>query len=143
MQQAEARLERITDLLVDGTIDRSTYQARKESIDRELLAIRDELATHDQQGHGKDQAERFLAQASRLARFKEICSEEVANDLIKNAVSNISVSQKDIEIQWSESFKMLLDLGGLSSSALERNAERIWRQVVTDCDVCAEAFTKD
>lgn len=141
IEQAEARLERLTDLLIDGTLDRTAYQTKKESIDRELIGVREEVENLDQGGNSREETEDFLSHASALANFEKIGSEESANAVIKSAVSNIAVSGKDVEIQWSKSFQMLLDLGGMSSSALERHAERIWRQVVTGESGAADEST--
>lgn len=129
--QLEARLDRLTDLLVDGTLERPAYLSRKEVIDREALVIGDGLRELDAHPDGQGEADAFVSHVQALSKFTEIASPDTANTIVKIAISNIWVSGKTLDIQWSKSFQMLLDLGGFPSSALERHAERIWRQIVT------------
>jgi len=95
----EARQERLTDLLIDGTLERATYTERKAQSDQRLLDLKQQLArlpsaTQIQQIH------RDLAELQRsLVLTYEMATSDEKREFIQNVWPNRKVFEKRIVVE--------------------------------------------
>ena len=132
--ELEARRNRLADLLIDGTIDKQVYHSRKSAIDAEAIGLTENLKHLADPAHARDRAEQFIEHAKSLCALAQSENEAQINETVNSAISNILVSGKSLEIQWSNAFLMLFDLGGFLSCALDRQADRTCIHSVTTCN---------
>ena len=104
--QEEARLSRLTDLLVDETIDKDTYHNRKKSIAYDLAVLKEEqqnLPDFDQEmTHRKN----FLELMKTLTGLYIMADPTQKRILLENTISNRIVIGKKVEL---EPFNWLLE----------------------------------
>jgi DNA invertase Pin-like site-specific DNA recombinase len=99
LDAVEQRLNRLTDALVDGLVDRDAYNDRRQ----QLLAQRQELrAAATKAGNDPDyvvaRVQKFLEQAKVLDSSYISAKVDQKRDFLKSATSNRTVGGKDVEI---------------------------------------------
>jgi site-specific DNA recombinase len=108
----ESTFRRLTDLFVEGSIDRETYESRK----TELHLTRNKLEEQIKNLSNDNQLERvrqtFFELTKRLVHIAQIENTQEKREILKCAISNLSVSGKNVYLQWSNAISMLVDLGG-------------------------------
>ena len=90
--KANERLERLTDLLIDGAIDRAEHDTRKEALKLDLSELEDERAKAAQNDVSEDQLRRFLELTTSLAELHECAEPDEKRYLVENCFSNRTVS---------------------------------------------------
>lgn len=128
--QISARRNRLTDLFIDGAIDQASYESRKTALHNDELALKDTLERLECANPAKD-AEEFVEQVLALKNLAQMADPRKFRDFVARAKSNIFVTGKNIEIQWSNALFMLIDLSGFLLCAHERQANRT-------CSRCVE-----
>jgi site-specific DNA recombinase len=123
--QIKIRQNRLTELLIEDTIDQQTYDTKKLEIQNQLIEIQEERARIQ----GKDtinsaRLEKMLELAKRLILLPETENPRQLREMIKTATSNLSAYEKTIDIQWSNTFKVLFSLGGIPVCGHEHNESR-------------------
>ena len=87
------RMTRLTDLLIDETIDRETFNFRKEQLLMERQGLVEELAAADQRSPVQTIFEKFERNNRELLRY-EILSDDEKRELIDIVCSNFTVRGK-------------------------------------------------
>lgn len=131
--QIAARRNRLTDLFIDEAIDRVAYEARKTALHNEELGLQDELARLDTVDPAA-RAEKFVEQVLALKNLAGLADLRKFREIMRFEKSNIVVTQKSVEIQWSDALLMLIDLSGFLLCAHERQPNRTCICFVTDSD---------
>jgi site-specific DNA recombinase len=139
---ALALKERLTDLLIDGTLSKESYETRMAEVNNTLLSIETEK-NKAKEGDGVRQvrAKKFLELVNALYILPE--TENAANhrDIIRLTISNFTVLQKNIEFQWEKPFQVLFEAGGAFCGDANPKPYRKTIQNVTQGDE-ARTFTK-
>lgn len=139
---ALALKERLTDLLIDGTLSKESYESRMAEVNNTLLDI-DAEKTKAKEGNGVRQvrAKKFLELVNALYLLPE--TENAANhrDILRLTISNASVQQKNIEFTWEKPFQVLFEHEGIHGGAPNRKPHRKTIQNVTQGDD-SHAFTE-
>lgn len=138
----EEKLVRLTDLLLDGAIDRTTHDERKFSLTLELATLREERVELAKQDLTEDQLQRFLELITNLAELHIWLNPDEKRYLLENCFSNRTVSANEPSLEpyaWlaSRDFASLTPLVTqlgpllelLSKSGVSRQAEVIKPQV--------------
>ncbi|MEL7127908.1 MAG: recombinase family protein [Pseudomonadota bacterium] len=89
--KAEERLERLTDLLLDGAIDRHAHDARKQSMKLEVAQLKEERVELVKSDLSEAQLEKFLELITSLTELHETLVPEEKRFLLANCFSNLSV----------------------------------------------------
>ena len=129
-----ARLQKLTDLYIDGSIDPSDYQARRQSLHNERIHVQSEINAGANFEQNDAKVEQFIEHAKALGNMAQSQNTHEIRQIVKTATSNILVSGKHVEIKWSGAFQMLIDVGGFPSSALDRKAVRTCIHSITERD---------
>lgn len=146
LRQIEARAEALTDIFIEGAIDRQSYDTRKTALQNERFAIRAELENVQNAELSDGRVANFLELAKGLANMAGLPNEQIFREYAKSAISNLSVCQKTLEIKWSGAVATLLDIGGFHVGALRREDSRTCMHYFTGRDViydpCPECTTE-
>lgn len=127
-----ARLERLTDVYVEGKIDREPYMERRESLLRERQELTDALETLsvDHNEHAS-----VLVKCLELARDAEFLYESAypaeKRRLLEIMTSNRRVSGRNVEIATAEPFCFLSSVRETSSGALDGGEPRTASSIST------------
>lgn len=99
ISEANARLSRLTDLLVDGMIDPDEHQKRRESLKINLAALQDELHNAQLQCDNGHHREKFFELASNLIGLYETALPDEKREIIVQATSNRTWDGKNIVLE--------------------------------------------
>jgi site-specific DNA recombinase len=109
----EGRERRITDLFIEGSIDQSVYDSRRAELQNERLSLREMAKAATAGTNPAQQTQNFLELVLGLRLMAQTEFQLENREMLKMAVSNFTISQKSVTIQWSKSFEVLLNLGGV------------------------------
>ena len=95
----EQRLGRLTDLLVDGTIDGTVYYSRKQALELSLAAAREELRHLPDPELIAQERMAFLELMKDLAGLHIRGTEAEKREIVENAFSNRKVFENHVELE--------------------------------------------
>ena len=140
---ALALKERLTDLLIDGTLSKESYESRMAEVNNTLLVI-DAERTKATEGDTVRQVrvQKFLELVNALYVLPE--TENAANhrDILRLTISNASVQQKNIEFTWEKPFQVLFEHEGIHGGAPFRKPHRKTLPNVTSRDETSSFMEK-
>ncbi|WP_424970631.1 recombinase family protein [Dinoroseobacter sp. S76] len=90
------RLARLTDLLIDGTIDKDAYQLRERDGKLRLAELQKELATLPDPAAETAKHMQFLELMKSLAELYILAERDEKRAIVQNCFSNRTVSPKDV-----------------------------------------------
>lgn len=114
------RLDRLTDLLLDATIDAGTYSERQRSGRLRLAELRDQLSGLPDANKIARRRRDFLELLKTLCLLYEFAAPPEKREIVENAFSNRSVAGKYVDLQ---PYKWLVSHES-ASSVLECDPER-------------------
>ena len=125
LAQLEARLGRLTDALIDGTIGKEVFDARnktllmdKEGLEEKLVEMREEATSTP------DELEEFLERArTAYSSYKEAEAEE-KRDLLESVTSNQEITGKNVSVKLLSGFSDIANRCQMSCGAPERGTPR-------------------
>jgi len=89
--KVEQRQQRLTDLLIDGAIDRPTHDERKHGLVLELASLKEEQAELAKSDLSEVNLMKFLELQSNLTELHICLKPDEKRQLLKNCFSNLSV----------------------------------------------------
>ncbi|NSY37549.1 hypothetical protein GKC28_04660 [Leisingera sp. ANG59] len=95
----QASLKRLTDLVVEGVIDNSDYQKRKESLLAAIAALEEELQEVKKQVADEADLEEFTELVKNLAGLYDSSNRGEKRQILETVFSNRCVSQKNVELE--------------------------------------------
>lgn len=107
MADASARADRLTDLLVDGAIDKSAYELRKQNLNFEAQQLREELERLQIAKATEDDVEKLLNLATDLADLYQASPPAQKRAMIRNCLVEPKVTDRKFEARptnWLEEF---------------------------------------
>ena len=122
LKQNESREERLIDALIDGTIEKKSYETKKNVLLNERISIGEQLKDLKYENFARESMEKFAEVIKSLQNMAYFKNEANTNEIMKIASPKILISGKTVEIQWSKAIAMLLDVGGYSYCADKRIA---------------------
>ena len=134
LAQIEARDGRLTDSMIDGVIDRTAYETRRNVLLSERASVTERLQNLQINNQIDKATEKFTEVVKAFQNMAQFQNEAKIREIRKLASPKIAISGKSVEIQWSNAFSMLLNVGGFSYGADERIAHLEWRGLVTGGD---------
>ncbi|QXT41141.1 recombinase family protein [Gymnodinialimonas ceratoperidinii] len=99
LAETEARLNRLTDLLIDGSVDKDTFNERKKSLTLERERLREGIAKTPQLDERRRNQQQFLELMKTLAGLYEIAKPPEKRVLVENVFSNRRVMGKSVELE--------------------------------------------
>lgn len=98
LAELEARLDRLTDALIDRLIDEETFKERKERLLVERQTLREKLTSGDAQPTADDIRE-FLERIKSLAATYEMALPRQKRQILEWATSNRLVSERNVLVE--------------------------------------------
>ncbi len=124
VDQVTARLDRLTDLLLDGLIDRDAFQVKKEALLIKQQRLADENAIAGANTVTEARLRKFLELATSLTQLYQKAAKPEKRRIVEWATSNRTAAKKSVHFEpskWLTGTKELLDV---LSCALARS--RTW-----------------
>lgn len=118
------RLERLTDLMIDGNIDKQTYQSRQGATLMRLAELREELTNLPDAAKIAADRQEVVELMKNLVRLHGLAAAHEKRILLENCFSNRIVVGKNVELEpynWLRKAKIGL---GVLSGALDRDTYR-------------------
>ena len=94
---AKARLDRLTDLLIDGTITKDDFNTRKQSLMLEINGLEGERLQSEHLS--SEEMETFLELTNSLAGLHKVAKPEEKREMVKNAFSNRHIAGKAVYLE--------------------------------------------
>jgi len=128
LAQCEERLARLIDALIDGLIDKSTFDARKRSLLVEKRGLMDQLLAKDTEKLIADKIEEFLelSNTAELSYASPIVAEK--RDVVNSTTSNCMVYGKTPAITLKSPYQELINLRNSIGSDPQRDDTRTLAQ---------------
>jgi site-specific DNA recombinase len=130
--QTAARLDRLTDMLLDGLIDSEAFQMKKQSLLIEQRRIDEHLEIATANTITEAMMRKFLELATNLAQLYQSATKPEKRRIVEWATSNRTASGKSVYFEpskWLTGTKAMLDA---LSSAEGRDSSRIFERGVID-----------
>jgi len=96
IDQAESRLTRLTDLLIDNAITQDDFNARKQALKLELAALVEDQTKLDRIHLFGAKMDRFIELMKNLAGLHESTNPTEKRSLVENCFSNRTISPKGL-----------------------------------------------
>lgn len=113
-----ARLDRLTDALIDGVIDRGTHDERRSRLVRSINASEQELADlGSKAAELRDRFERFFELWKSLNGATDWANPDKFRETVLEVTSNRLVHQKNVEFKLSEPFRTVENIDFVRSCA--------------------------
>jgi len=125
MSQLDDRMIRLTDAYIDRTLDKEDYERRRTSILMEKVRVEEKLRELADPEKKMRQTVNILFELLKGLRGIGFLKNPHENRRILNsAISNCTISQKSIEIQWFLPLEVLLQARGIPVSGDDRSTNR-------------------
>src|SRR5207302_292370 len=132
LDHAQSRLAKLTDLLVDGTIDKSLFESKQHAIFLEQARIKEKLAEIE---NGSCRAVECVENTVELAKSPSMlykkASPQEKRALLKTLLSHLVVSGKNIEITLALPFRLIAERQKTSYRRPYRGTCRTWENILT------------
>jgi site-specific DNA recombinase len=99
LAETSSRLERLTDLLIDGTISKEDFETRKRGLNTDLARLREERQDATESVHTPQQMEELLERMKSLAALHRNGNPLEKREMVENAFSNRRVVGKNVELE--------------------------------------------
>jgi hypothetical protein len=130
LDQIESRLAKLTDLLVDGTLDKSLFTEKQNVLLMERTKLHEKLAEAQQ---GLDRSLESLARTVELARSPSMLyktsSPEKKRELAKTLLSNLVASAKNVDVTLALPFRLIAERQNLADGRPYRGDCRTWEHI--------------
>ncbi len=110
LDQLRHRVEKLTDLALDDTFDRETFQAKHRALLEEEAAIKQKLAALERQdGAVTENLRKFVERLKSPSLLYETASLEKRRDLLKEMLSNLQVTGKNVDVELKIPFRLIAE----------------------------------
>jgi site-specific DNA recombinase len=126
-----ARMSSLTDLLMDGTIDKSLFRQKRTSLLLEQAEVDEQLRdVHSASSATSHQLERAVELAKDAPLLYETASVENKRRLLNILLSNLTVCGKKIEVMLSVPFRLIAEREKDEDGRPHRGTRRTWGKLI-------------
>lgn len=126
-----SRLNRLTDALIDGVIERPAFEERKAALLVEQREIQTRVANLQEQGaSGLRRLEGFLELVKRAPIAYKNGNPDEKRSLVKELTSNLTVIAKTVSVTPDPSIALLMNRRKVSYSSPSRGIPRTWNRIL-------------
>ena len=122
--QTRQRLERLTDLLIDGSIDKNDFEARKRSLIMEQAMMNEERLKATKSGPNPEDIQNFLELTKTLSLLYRSATNDEKREMVENCFSNRTLSGKNLVLEPSNWLCEVKLLGGVPVGDPRRPTDR-------------------
>jgi site-specific DNA recombinase len=131
LDQTQRRLGKLTDSLIDGTIEKDLFSQKQRDLLLEQTRIKEKLAETER---GSFRVTQIVEKTVELAKSPSMLykggSPEKRRELLKSLLSNLLVSGKKIEITLSIPFRLIAERQKTENGRAYRGTCRTWEQTI-------------
>jgi len=131
LEHVEVLLAKLTDALIEGTIDKSVFAERQKALLLERACIKEKLA-ESESGASSALAsiEKTVELAKSSSNLYKTASLEKRRELLKILLSNLTVSGKNVAMTLAIPFRLIAEREKLSTGGHHRGTCRTWGNVL-------------
>ncbi|NOT54799.1 MAG: recombinase family protein [Deltaproteobacteria bacterium] len=123
LADARSRMDRLTDALLDGLLDRAAFEARKGSLLLETARLEERAATATD-ADSADRLQEMLELATSLISSYDSADDDGKRRIVEMTTSNLSLRGKELEITPSEPFLALVNRHVVTCGDHQRDTPR-------------------
>lgn len=97
--KVDERLARLTDLLIDGDLDKGQFENRKRALSLERATLEEDLAEARKNELLPDKLEKFIELMKSLTELHDLLVDDEKRSLVRNVFSNRTVLDKSVELE--------------------------------------------
>ncbi len=131
LDQIQSRLEKLTDALVDGAIDRGVFQHKQDALLLDQTRIKEKVVEIEK---GACAALASIEKTVELAKDPSILYKgalpEKKREFLKTLLSNLTVSGKNVAISLTIPFQLISEREESSKCGAYRGTCRTWEQIL-------------
>jgi site-specific DNA recombinase len=129
-EQVESRLSKLADLLIEGAVDRPTYEVKHKAFLIEQSSVRSRLQEMREGGDsGLAQFEKTVELAKSPSLLYKKAPVVHKRELLKTLLSNLAVSSQNVEITLSLPFRLIAEREKNTKCRTNRGTCRTWEKV--------------
>jgi len=102
LADASDRLERLTDFLLDGTLDREAYNRRRGTLQLEIAGLKEDIQDIEKNAVSKEDIEKFFELMKSLAELYDSAKPPVKRGIVENCFSNRTWTGSHVELEPSD-----------------------------------------
>lgn len=131
LDNAQNRLAKLTDLLIDGTIAKSVFENRQQALLLEQARIREKLGEMEKGSCGAlEQLANTVELAKSPSMLYKSASPEKRRELLQTLLSNLVVSGKTVEMTLALPFRLIAERPKISKGGPNRGTCRTWETIL-------------
>jgi len=131
IEQTKSRIEKLTDLLIEGAVEKSLFDERKTAILFEQVRLKERLAEVEQ---GEvvvfEQLEHAVELAKNPSLLYKRASVDKKRELLQILLSNLTVSSQNIEITLAPTFRLIANRKKPLDGGPYRGTCRTWHRML-------------
>jgi len=129
--QLRLRLTKLTDLLIDGTIDKTVFRDRRDALLLDQARLKERLAEMERDpASAMASLEKTVELAKSPSMLYKKASLEKKRELLKTLLSNLTVSRKNVATTLALPFRLIAERPKLADSRPYRGTCRTWEQIL-------------
>lgn len=125
--QVRQRLERLTDALLDGVIDKGLFDERRTALLVEERTLQERLGTQPDGGCGGDEVAKILELGNSALVSYEMANVDEKRELLNLVTSNRTVQRNGLVVELRNPFRALAERSGVLTGAPQRSIPRTSR----------------
>lgn len=131
LDHVESRLSRLTDLLVDGSVDKEVFTEKHRALLTDRARIQEKL-TDAQHGSGNvlELLEKTVELAKSPSTLYKLASSGEKRELAKTLLSNLTVSGKNVDVTLALPFRLIADRQKTTDGRACRGSCRTWENIL-------------
>lgn len=142
LDQSRFRLTKLTDLLVEGTIDKSLFEERQGTLLLEQARIKERLVELNQgRNNAAEELKRTVELAKRPSFLYKNGSSEEKRELQKILLSNLTLTEKNLEIALAVPFQLVSEREKTRDGRPYRVGCRTWVEIINQLKEYFSSFT--
>lgn len=127
--QIQSRLEKLTDALVDGAIEKSVFHHKQDALLLDQARIKEQIAeTEKNSGAALMNLEKIVELARSPSVLYTNATLQKKRELLKTFLSNLAVSEKNVEITLTIPFRFIAERKKTSDGRAYRGTCRTWEE---------------
>jgi site-specific DNA recombinase len=131
LDRVQGQLAKLTDLLIEGTIDKSLFEDKQRSLLLEQVRIKEKLTeTRNGSFAAVDRVEGTVELAKSPSLLYKTASAEQKRELLKALLSNLAVSEKNVEITLALPFRIIAEREKPLFGRPYRGTCRTWEEII-------------
>jgi hypothetical protein len=133
LDNVRLRLTKLTDLLIDDTIDKVVFEERRNGLLLDQAGIKEKLAEIDHDpASGAAATQKIVELAKSPSNLYKSASVEKKRELLKTMLSNLTVSEKNVEITLALPFRLIAEREKTPDGRPCRGTCRTWESIIRE-----------